>query len=449
MRSAQPLNRVTAIALILLQASYSLGQAQRKPTQSEPVKKSQSAATEAARPKEDRQDQAIKLEATLVTVPVIASDRDGRYVPDMRREDFSILEDGVKQEIVFFATVDEPFHVVLMLDTSASTQEKLGQIQSAANAFLSQLKSEDRVKVISFDDSIHNLCDFTNDRGELRRAIDQTRPGQGTKLYDAVTLALRELRPIKGRKSIVLFTDGVDMHSDTSTYDDNINAVEESGTIVYPIRYDTRADTEALLRRQGGLGGIISRPPVGTTPTNVPGGDRAPRFPPSGPTVGDPRIPPVGPPVGFPSPGNIPYPGGRRPDNRFPDGRYPQDNRYPDSRYPQDNRYPPDGSIPEPQPYPRRNDPVRGELDVLYGIADRYLNELSIKSGGKLSRADNLQSLPSAFAQIAAELRTQYALGYYPSNASKDGSYRKIQVRTSRKNVAIRARPGYRAPAGS
>ena len=448
MRSSQLFNRAGVLILIVLQAGFGLGQAQSKSPQTEPVKKSQAAAAEPARAKEDQQDQAIKLEATLVMVPVIAGDRDGRYIPDMRREDFNLHEDGVKQEIVFFGTVNEPFHVVLMLDTSASTQEKLGQIQSAANAFLAQLKPDDRVKIISFDDSVHNLCDFTNDRNELRQAITQTSPGQGTKLYDAVTLAIRELRPIQGRKSIVLFTDGVDMRSDNSSYGDNINAVEESGIIVYPIRYDTRADTEALLRRQGGLGGIIRQPPVGTTPTTIPGGDRAPRFPPSGPTVGDPRIPPVGPPVGLPGPGNIPYPGGRRPDNRLPDDRFPQDNRFPDNRYPQDNRYP-DGRNPAPQPYPGRNDPVGGELDVLYRNADRYLNDLSTKSGGKLSRADNLQSLPAAFAQIASELRTQYALGYYPSNAAKDGTYRKIQVRTSRKNIVVRARPGYRAPAGS
>lgn len=92
---------------------------------------------------------------------------------------------------------------------------------------------------------------------------------------------------------------------------------------------------------------------------------------------------------------------------------------------------------------------MSAELDAVYALADRYLNELAAKSGGTVSRADTLYSLPAAFAQIAAELRTQYALGYYPSNAARDGSYRKIQVRTKRKHVAIRARPGYRAPAGS
>jgi Mg-chelatase subunit ChlD len=451
-RSSNPSHRAAAVALILILATLCFGQAARRPPQSEPVKKTQPAASETPRNKEeqhDERDQAIKLEATLVTVPVIASDRDGRYIPDMRREDFTLHEDGVKQEIVFFGTVNEPVHVVLMLDTSASTQEKLDQIKRAATTFVEQLKPADRVKVISFDDAVHDLCEFTNDRAELGRAIDQTRPGKGTKLYDAVALALREMRQVQGRKAIVLFTDGADMTSDSARYEDNISAVEESGVIVYPIRYDTRAETEAMLRSQGGLGGIIKRPPVGTTPTTVPGGDGVPQLPPiGGPTTRDPRIPPVGPPpVGFPYPRSTPYPGGRPPDNRMPDDRYPQDNRIPDSRYPQDNRIP-DGRNSDPR-YPRRDDGLSAELDAAYRLADRYLNDLAAKSGGNLSRADTLYSLPAAFAQIAAELRTQYALGYYPSNTARDGGYRKIQVRTKRRSVMLRARPGYRAPSAS
>jgi VWFA-related protein len=440
MRSSNPSSsrygRVGAALLILILATFSFGQANRRPPQSEPVKKTQP-TTETPRSNEEQNDQALKLETTLVTVPVIASDRDGRYVPDMRREDFTLHEDGVKQEIVFFGTVNEPFHVVLLLDTSASAQDKLSQIQTAAWTFVEQLSPADRVKVISFDDQVRDLCEFTNDRVELRRAINRTQPGQGTKLYDAVALALRKMQPIKGRKAIVLFTDGVDRTSDHARYEDNIGAVEESGVIVYPIRYDTRAETEAMLRGQGGLGGIIKRPPVGTTPTTVPGGDR-PQLPPlGGPTTRDPRIPPAGsPPVGSPYPRNIPYPGDRSPDNRMPDNRYPQDGRFPDERN-SDSRY------------PGRGDSLSRELDAAYALADRYLSEMASKSGGNLAFPESLYSLPAAFARIAAELRTQYALGYYRSNAARDGSYRKIQVRTKRKNVMIRARPGYRAPASS
>jgi Ca-activated chloride channel family protein len=77
------------------------------------------------------------------------------------------------------------------------------------------------------------------------------------------------------------------------------------------------------------------------------------------------------------------------------------------------------------------------------------LNELARKSGGRVVRADTLNSLPDAFANIAAELRTQYLVGYYPTNKAHDGQYRKIKVSTTRQNVVIRARPGYHPPAGN
>ena len=84
-------------------------------------------------------------------------------------------------------------------------------------------------------------------------------------------------------------------------------------------------------------------------------------------------------------------------------------------------------------------------LDMAYLTADSYLKALAEKSGGRLLRADTIGSLPDAFAQIAAELRTQYLLGYYPLNKDRDERYRKIKVDTTRKDVIIRARPGYLA----
>ena len=84
-------------------------------------------------------------------------------------------------------------------------------------------------------------------------------------------------------------------------------------------------------------------------------------------------------------------------------------------------------------------------LDMAYAKADQYLQSLAQKSGGRLLRADTLASLPDAFAQIANELRTQYLIGYYPLNKEHDERYRRIKVTTTRKDVAIRARPGYLA----
>lgn len=379
--------------------------------------------------------EVLKIDTALVTFPVIVSDRNDVYIPDLQKTDFQIFEDGVAQELAFFAAIKEPFHVVLMIDTSGSTKEKLSQIQKASAAFIDQLQTADRVKIISFDDEVHEWGDFTNDRKVLKNTIEDMQPGKGTRLYDAVRLSLANLARIKGRKAIVIFTDGVDYRSFDARYDTTIKTLEESGVIVYPIRYDTRADTEAMVRQQQSAGGtvvwseIIKAPPIGATPPTVPGETRVPSIG-RGPVI---QPPPM-----------------RR--DRYPDDRYP-DNRYPDGRLPDGNSGPirsdrfPDANVPANGGTRRGRDDSTGMmLDNLYKTADSYLNDLALKSGGKLERADDLYSLPTAFANIAAQLRNQYSLGYYPSNQMRTGKYRKVQVKVSRKDAVVRARPGYREP---
>ena len=384
---------------------------QERPAESKPSETPKPQTPESGEDQEVDDGEAVKVETNLVTVPVIASDQGGRYVPDLKAEEFNLSEDNAEQKVAFFATVTEPFSVVLMIDTSASASvEKLRQVQEAAVAFTEQLREGDRVKVISFDDEVHDLCDFTSDPGTLASAIRSTRPGKGTRLYDAFDQAYRALRRLKGRKAVIMLTDGVDFHSDRRTYEDNRRAVEESDVIVYPVRFDTRAETERLAREQarGGtgpvdLGGVLGRIP-GMPPGSV---------------VINPRG------------------GGRRPeeDRRDPNG-------LPDST----SRRPGDGSGTSP---PRDRDEASDQsiarmLDTLYQTADDYLNELARTTGGRLVPADNPAFLPRAFKQIADELRTQYSLGYYPTNAARAGKYRKIRVRTTRKGVALRTRPGYR-----
>src|ERR1043166_2029288 len=194
--------------------------------------------------------ETLKIDTNLVTVPVIASSRTGTYIADLKKEEFKLAEDGVPQEIAFLASVEAPFYVVLMLDTSNSTEQKLPLIQRAAIDFLDQIGPNDKVKVISFDGELHNWNDFTNDKAILRNAISKTRKGDNTRVYDAVQLALDSLRLIQQRKAIVIFTDGMDWHSDSSTFDSTIRDLDESGVIVYPIRFDTRAETEKLARQQ-------------------------------------------------------------------------------------------------------------------------------------------------------------------------------------------------------
>ena len=382
-------------------------------------------------------DETIKIDTNLVTIPVLVSNREGLYMPDLRQDEFTVEEDGVRQEVAFFATVSAPFHVVLMLDTSASTQEKLAQIQSAAVTFVEQLQPADRVKIISFDDRVQDLSDFTSDRALLGAAIRRTSPGQGTKLYDAVDLALFALRRVRGRKAIVLFTDGVDWHSDNATYEQNRRALDESGVIVYPIRYDTRRETERIARQQQQSGQVVDVGPILGGPSR--GGPPVPHLPEE---ITLPRRTGGGGqgPLGLP--GSVIITPPRR--DRGGDPRDPRDRRDEGESLP--GRGLPD--VTGPGPSRRSDDSIDRLLDRIYRLGDEYLNELSARSGGRLLRADTLGSLPAAFAQIAAELRTQYSLGYYPANAARDGKYRKIRVRVSRKDAAVRARPGYRAPLG-
>lgn len=392
----------------------------------------------------------LRIATDLVTVPVIVTTREGNYVPDLRQEEFTVSENGVKQEVAFFATVSAPFHVVLMLDTSGSTREKIGLIREAAISFVEQLQSADRVKVISFDDQVRDLSEFTSDRSVLRSAINKTMPGRGTKLYDAFELALSSIRRIKGRKAIVLFSDGVDYHSDNASFDGTLNWLDEEGAIVYPIRYDTREATARLMREQieEQQGpqlptiGVIRAPAPGTTAPTFPSDD-----PDTVPTSG--RSSKTG-PFGLPSASEILR--RRREDERERDrngDRNGDRGGYPD-RYPSPDRRPSsDPTDPrDARPSARRgeDESISGMLDQLYLTADSYLQELANKSGGHLLRADTLGSLPAAFAKIAAELRTQYAIGYYPLDRKRDGTFRKVKVTSARKNVSVRARPGYRAP---
>ncbi|HZS03425.1 MAG TPA: VWA domain-containing protein [Blastocatellia bacterium] len=321
------------------------------------------------KPEEVGEDGTLKVDTTLVSIPVTVLDREGRYVPFMRKEDFRIFEDGVAQEIESFKSVETPFNVALLLDTSRSTKFKMEEIQRAAVEFIELLRPDDRVMVSSFDSKVYIDCEFTNDRRKLRRAIYNTRTGGSTRLYDAVDLAITErLDRIEGRKAIVLFTDGVDTDSREASYQSTIDLVEESGVLVYPIKYNTEDDLGYGGGMPGGRGGR-GRGPWGGPPT-------------------------------FPGPR---WPGQRGPGNGSDD----------------------------------------------YRTAGRYLQMLAERSAGRLYHADTLDNLSRAFTQIAEELRYQYALSYYPTNAANDGTYRRIKVQANQPNLVVRAREGYRAKGGT
>lgn len=190
----------------------------------------------------DSEDE-VKVETTLVTIPVSVFDRNGLYIPNLSQSDFKIFEDGKEQEIAYFGTSDKPFTVVLLLDTSPSTEYKIDEIRSAAVAFVDQLKPQDRVLVIEFDGNVHVLTETTSDRQLIYKGIRKADFGGGTALYDAVDFSLRKrLNQLDGRKAIVLFTDGVDTQSGKAGYDSTLALAEESDALVFPIYYNTYFD---------------------------------------------------------------------------------------------------------------------------------------------------------------------------------------------------------------
>lgn len=186
-------------------------------------------------------DEEIKVETNLVTMPVSVLDRDGRFVSGLYQRDFEIFENGVKQKIEHFQSVEQPFTVILMIDVSPSTQFRIDEIQNAAISFVDQLRPADKVMVMSFDESVRILSEPTNNRNQLRNAIRMAQFGDGTSLYEAVDNALnRQLAKIQGRKAVVLFTDGVDTTSRRANYQSTVADAEEADALVYPIRYNTQ-----------------------------------------------------------------------------------------------------------------------------------------------------------------------------------------------------------------
>ena len=318
-------------------------------------------------PEEVDAGDVIRVSTTLVTIPVSVMDRDGRYVPNLQKDDFRIWEDGVEQEVAFFASVDKPFSVVLMLDTSPSTQFRLEDIQDAAITFINQLRPDDRVMVVSFNDNIKILSEFTTDRAKLQRAIQRARTDDGTRLYDAVDMVMnQQLSRLSGRKAIVLFTDGVDTTSKHANYESNMVDAQELDALIYSVQYDTSRDMN-----------------VGNFPS---GGGQIDIF---GTILG-----------GI-------FGGGRR------------------------------GGMG--RGYPRG----RGTARADYELADRYLQELAMTTGGREYRADSLQNMSYAFGNVAEELRRQYSIGYYPKRPPQAGQRRQIRVRAKQPNLAVRARDSY------
>src|SRR5688572_18366837 len=216
-------NAASYLTLLLILCAGAKVQAQEDPPPP-PILKPAPASSQSVQPKATRtttneesdldEDSIIRTATSLISVPAVVMDRNGRYIPNLRKEDFRIYEDGLEQEVAYFAPVEMPFTVALMLDASGSTQGRLAQLRAAANAFISQLRPDDRLLIITFDGSVHLLAEPATVSAIRKTRLRIPQVTDGTVLYDAVDFVLNNrLSRIEGRKAIILFTDGVDMSS--------------------------------------------------------------------------------------------------------------------------------------------------------------------------------------------------------------------------------------------
>lgn len=358
--------------------------------------------------------QVISVSTRLVTVPVRVLDRKNRFIGGLKKENFSIFEDEAPQELAFFSNEAQPFTVALVMDMSYSSTFKIEDIQSAAIAFIDQLRPSDKVMVISFDEEVHLLCEPTSDRQRIYAAIRNTKISTGTSLYEAMDMTMNlRMRPIEGRKAIVLFTDGVDTTSRRANDIENLRDAMELDALIYPIRYDTYADVQAMKRN----------PPIAAPPPGLPIPDSSTRIP-----NGTPGTLPTGFPFPFPTgtgrtttpvPRSTPDPRGgtRMPDEEDPLG------------------------VPTRPPVMMPGQ--RGTTAAEYRFAEEYLNQLAFRTGGRVNLASSLSNLNAAFAKIASELREFYSIGYYPKEDSEAGKTRRIKVRVDQENMVVKARDSY------
>ena len=341
---------------------------------------------------QDPQGPVIRFDTAYVVLPVIVTDRFGQFVTGLSQRDFTVREDGVRQDIATFSNTEAPFDVALLLDTSHSTQRKLGAIRKAALTFIKQLQPNDRVMIVTFDDRVKFASELTNDREALKKTIESVKSGFATSLYDAVSLTvMQKLSQLGGRRAMVVLTDGVDTASKIGTYESTLDLISTAGVIAYAIQYETRNDGGPLMKP-------INLPGIGASSSEE------------------------GPPglmrrstIGANSPTHLSNSLAMRASaSPFP-----------------------------PQTVIR---PQEGQVRDRYLIARDFLRALALQSGARFHQAENIESTSYAFSIIANELRHQYTLAYYSTNEKRDGRIRTVSVVVPSNDLLVRTRTAFRAP---
>jgi len=323
----------------------------------------------------------LRVDVRLVNVFATVTDENGRYVEGLKASDFTLDEDGVRQQISHFnASTDQPVSVGILLDTSNSMERKISPATRAVDRFLRDIHEDDDIFLMTFDGSVKVRQDFTSDRDKLWGALQKIKLGAGTSLYDGVIQGTDKLKKGKyPKKAVLLISDGMDTSSEHD-YDVARLAVRESEMLLYAMGIAPEGSRAPLSegnpgRFPGGGGGGPSRSPI-----PLPGAGSSPF------------------PIPLPGPGRRQFPGGRSNQAQL--------------------------------------DTV--DMDVLETFAT--------ESGGRAwlitpdSRRNRIQD---ALDEIAAELRSQYNLGYYPSHDLQDGKWHHVELKLKNPNYVIRYKRDY------
>jgi VWFA-related protein len=369
----------------MLNLSLCAQEQQEKPEGAQPAQ-GQVSAPGPAQSTTPSQGPPIKVNANLVTVYATVKDKHGKIIANLTKDEFALTEDGRGQTITYFvADTDVALTLGLLVDTSMSQRNVLGQERDASEKFLEDMLRPDRDKafVIHFDREVELLQDLTASREKLEKALGElgspefshassggsssgdpddagppqrhSHSGGGTLLYDSVYLASNDLmKKQQGRKALVVLSDGVDRGSKVSL-ESAVDAAQHADTSVYSILF---ADHDEGEYHHGGWGHV---------------------------GVG----------------GGMGGPGGQWPGGG---GRYPQEQR-------------PDGK--------------------------KVLARLSSATGGEMFEVSKKMSVDEIYAKIAEQLRNQYSLGYVPDRTEPGAGFHRIALTTKNKDLVVQAREGY------
>jgi VWFA-related protein len=367
------------------------GQAKKTPTPS-----SGTSSTPTPVGEEVGEGDVVRVDTQLVSVPAVVTDRTGRPLPNLRAENFVVYEDGRPQQISNFATTEAPFEVVLLLDTSGSTRADLGLIRRAARAFIDALRPGDRVSIVGFNSSqdgaaglatVDLLTRLTDDRETLQKALENIGASNGTPYYDALTRIAGEVFREPPREE-------VRGRRAVVALTDGVDSASDAD-------YE---EARARLQRVGVACYFIQ---VNTEDFVE--------------------------------------------DRLLSDCQAFGTLRLSKTQLQRYRRiFVPRADATSYEDFCRMGQFERMEISrSLYDLARREMNDLARASGGKTFPASDLRDARAAFAQVAHEIGTQYSLGYYPTNKTRDGHFRSIRVEvrgTGGDGAQVRAREGYYAP---